>query len=90
MNIDHDRDAHTFRAAIDGNHATLDYALADRIMTITHTRVPDELSGRGIGGQLVRAALDAAREQDWKVIPACSFADAWMRKHPDYEVLRAA
>ncbi len=89
MSVVHDRDARTFRTAVDGNHATLDYELAGEVMTITHTRVPDEVSGHGIGGQLVRAALDSAREQGWKVIPACSFADVWMRRHPEYEELRA-
>ena len=49
-----------------------------------------EIGGRGIAGQLVRAALEFARGQGLKVRPECSYADAWMRKHPDYDTLRTA
>lgn len=89
MNIEHDHAAHVFSVDVDGQRATLDYELSGTVMTITHTRVPDALGGRGIGGQLVRAALDAARKQGWQVIATCSFADAWINKHPEYADLRA-
>lgn len=59
------------------------------LMTITHTGVPAEVGGRGIAGDLVRAALVAAREQAWKVVPACAYAQTWMKRHPEFEDLRA-
>ena len=58
-------------------------------MTITHTIVPAAIGGRGIAGQLVQAALDHARSAGLKVAPECSYADDWMRTHPEYEDLRA-
>lgn len=83
MNIQHDETGHVFSVLIDDAQASLRYELDAGIMTITHTNVPEALGGRGIGGELVRAALDTARRQGWKVVPACSFADAWMRRHPE-------
>ena len=65
----------------------LDYGLASAVMTITHTEVPAEVGGRGIASALVRAALDAARAEGWKVVPACSYAAVWMQKHPEYRDL---
>jgi predicted GNAT family acetyltransferase len=53
-------------------------------MTITHTGVPPEVGGRGIASALVQAALDVARAEGWKVVPACSYAAVWMQRHPDY------
>lgn len=88
MDIQHDETARTFRLRIDEQLASLRYELDRGIMTITHTNVPDALGGRGIGGELVRTALDIARRNGWKVIPACSFADAWMRRHPETADLR--
>lgn len=88
MDIQHDETARTFRLHIGEQLASLRYEFDRGTMTITHTNVPDALGGRGIGGELVRAALDTARRNGWKVIPACSFADAWMRRHPETADLR--
>jgi predicted GNAT family acetyltransferase len=80
--ISHDADAHRFSTELDGNRAELDYTLADGVMTITHTRVPPAIGGRGIAAQLTEAALGAARAAGWSVNPACSYAKAYLEKHP--------
>lgn len=87
--IQHDRAAHRFETVVDGSLCELDYTLASNVMTITHTGVPGAVGGRGIAGTLVQAALDAARAEGWKVRPACSYALAWMRRHAEYDDLRA-
>jgi predicted GNAT family acetyltransferase len=80
--IDHDRGAHRFTTEVDGNRAELDYTLANGVMTITHTRVPPAIGGRGIAAQLMEAALSAARAAGWSVDPACSYAKSYLAKHP--------
>jgi uncharacterized protein len=79
--IRHDQSAHQFVTEVEGSRAHLDYALADGVMTITHTRVPSAIGGRGIAGELMAAALDAARTAGWSVHPACSYAIAYMARH---------
>ena len=74
---------------VDGALCALDYTLDHGVMTITHTLVPEAVGGRGLAGTLVRAALDAARLEGWKVVPACSYAKAWMVRHPEFDDLRA-
>ena len=81
--IDHDTNAHRFITEVDGQRAVLEYVLADAVMTITHTRVPAAIGGRGIAAELMRAALNAARAAGWTVNPVCSYAAAYMRRHPD-------
>ncbi|HEV7614553.1 MAG TPA: GNAT family N-acetyltransferase [Steroidobacteraceae bacterium] len=82
--ISHDPTAHRFTVEVDGIPAKLDYTLADGVMTITHTRVPPAIGGRGIAAELTRTALDTARKAGWSVNPACSYAAAYMAKHsPD-------
>jgi predicted GNAT family acetyltransferase len=56
----------------------------DGATAITHTVVEDAYEGQGIGGRLVRAALDDLRERGARVIPLCSFAAAWIERHEDY------
>jgi predicted GNAT family acetyltransferase len=81
--INHDINRHRFATEVDGHEALLDYSLSDRVMTITHTEVPQEIGGRGIAADLMRAALAAAKQEGWTVVPACSYAAAYLRRHPD-------
>ena len=80
--VSHDPGARRFTTEVDGRRAQLDYMLAGRNMTITHTGVPPEIGGRGIAAELMSAALSAARTAGWSVTAACSYAAAYMAKHP--------
>ncbi len=37
-----------------------------------------------MGGRLVHAALEQARERGHKVVPHCSFARAYVARHPEF------
>lgn len=82
--IQHDSAAHRFHVEVEGVSCVLDYTLTGAVMTITHTGVPASVGGRGIASALVRSALDAARSEGWSVVPGCSYAAAWIQRHPDY------
>jgi uncharacterized protein len=82
--------AHTpnkFVTQVDGITAHLEYELAGQVMTITHTMVPDALGGRGIAAQLTQAAFDHARAEGFKIIPACSYAASWAKRHAQEQEL---
>lgn len=72
-----------FHVDVNGHRSELHYTLSGGRMAITHTQVPDALRGRGIAGQLVRAAFDRARAEGWTVAPQCSYAAAWAERHPE-------
>ena len=72
-----------FELTIDGHVAELVYRLEGDRMVLTHTGVPDELEGQGIGGRLVRAAVGEAEAQHLTLVPQCSFARSWLERHPD-------
>jgi predicted GNAT family acetyltransferase len=57
------------------------------VITFTHTEVPPELNGRGIGSTLVRGALEQVRFRGLKVVPKCPFVAAYMGKHPEFNDL---
>jgi uncharacterized protein len=87
MKIEHEQNR--FFTKVDAIVAHLDYELADKVMTITHTIVPEALGGRGIAGHLTKAAFDHARAQGYKIIPACSYVAAWVKRHADEQDLLA-
>jgi uncharacterized protein len=89
ISIAHEQSAHRFVAVVEGQECVIDYRLSGSTMTITHTGVPDSLGGRGIAGELTRFALDAARKLGWKIVPACSYAEAFFKKHPEFADLLA-
>jgi len=37
----------------------------------------------------VAIGVMTARKHGWKVMPACSYADVWMKRHVSYQDLRA-
>lgn len=88
--VTHDPAAARFTARVDGSVAEQTYRIADGVMTILHTRVPDAIAGRGIAGTLTAAALAHARAQGLKVVPQCSYVAAYVEKHSEYADLVAS
>ena len=74
---------HRFELTVDGHLAELVYRLEGDRLRLVHTEVPDELEGQGLGGVLVRAAIDRAERDGLTIIPRCEFARGWLEKHPD-------
>jgi predicted GNAT family acetyltransferase len=103
IDIRHDRDATRFHAPIHDDEPdradagavemanmgmVLSYRqVAEGVIDLRSTLVPPHLRGRGLGGQLVRHALDWAREHDTKVIPSCPFVARFIEDHPEYQDL---
>ena len=79
---------HRFELDVDGHKAVAYYRLAPGLITVTHTEVPKELSGRGIGSKLVQGALEAARTLGLKVVAECPFVRAYIGKHPEFAHLQ--
>jgi predicted GNAT family acetyltransferase len=76
-----------FELDLNGSTAVAYYELAPGVITFRHTEVPPEMAGHGIGSQLVRGALEAARQRGLKVVPKCPFVAAYMAKHPEFNDL---
>ena len=66
-----------------GARAELVYRRMGSRLVLVHTEVPEDLGGRGIGGQLVRAAVEWAAADGLVVTPWCPFARKWLGDHAD-------
>jgi uncharacterized protein len=79
-----------FEYEVEGRTAFIDYRRAGSVLSLTHAKVPPELEGRGIGSSMTRGTLDLIHERGEKVIPLCSFVEAFIRRNPDYQDLLAS
>jgi predicted GNAT family acetyltransferase len=75
--------ARRFELVEDGKLAELVYRFDGDRMVLIHTEVPVALEGRGLGGDLVEAAVDHAAERGIILVPRCPFARGWLERHPD-------
>jgi len=66
-----------------------DYHRQPGRLVITHVEAPPNLRGSGHAGRLMQGIVDEARAEDVKVLPLCSYARAWMQRHPEYRDLVA-
>ena len=88
--VDH-KDAKRYEASVPGGTAFVDYRLKPGAIVFTHTEVPKESAGHGVGDALVRHVLDDARARGLAVVPLCPFVAEWIERHPDYkDLIRAS
>ncbi|GAA4743983.1 GNAT family N-acetyltransferase [Sphingomonas daechungensis] len=88
LRIRDNADLHRFEIDLgNGSRAFAQYMLGHGKIVFTHTEVPKDHEGQGIGTALIRFALDAARDRGLKVVPTCPFFADYLKKHPDVQDL---
>jgi predicted GNAT family acetyltransferase len=85
--VRHNPAASRFEIEIDGHLSVIDYVRGDGVITFTHTFTPPEQRGRGLAEMLVRAALNHARAEQLRVVPACPYVARFIRRHAEYQGL---
>ena len=89
MEVINNKGKNRFELEIDGIFAVIEYELKKDKIFLVSTLVPDELSGRGIGKKLVGGAVDLIEKMNLKIVPVCSFIQAWFKRNPDKRELLA-
>jgi predicted GNAT family acetyltransferase len=87
--VTHDESRTRFETTVDGQLCVADYQMRGNVMWMTHTGVPPAVGGRGVAAELVRAALEWADSNDFKVEPACRYVEAYMCRYPETQKLLA-
>ena len=83
IHVEHNAQEKCFLAVVDGYKALLEYRMLDEhTIDMHHTFVPNELRGKGVAAVLAKTALDYAKEQDYKVVPSCSYIAVYLQRHP--------
>jgi predicted GNAT family acetyltransferase len=65
------------------------YQIKPGVVNIARTYVDASLRGRGVAGELMRAAAAELTARGQKAVATCSYAERWFAEHPDaYAPLR--
>lgn len=59
------------------------------VRVATHTLVPPPIGGRGVAAKLVEAMVADARDQGFRIVPACSYVEAMFRRNKEWAELRS-
>jgi len=82
-------DGRRFVLRENGAEAFAEYRAESGRLIVPHVEAAHSLRGTGAAGRLMEGVADAARRRGVKIVPLCPYADAWMRRHPETEDLRA-
>ena len=66
-----------------------DYAVQGSTRVILHVEADPALRGTGAAGKFMQALAEHARAEGLKLAPRCSYAVAWLKRHPEFDDLKA-
>ena len=89
LDVVHDDEGHRYVLRSDGEHVGLiDYRLTEtadgEVFDLHHTEIRRDARGNGLGGVLVRGALEDLKERDRKVVPTCWFVREFIGANPEF------
>jgi uncharacterized protein len=73
---------HRFEAQENGLTVFANYREHDGHFILTHVEADPALRGTGAAARLMEAIVAHARAHALKLVPRCSYAVAWFRRHP--------
>ncbi|HLY78619.1 MAG TPA: GNAT family N-acetyltransferase [Caulobacteraceae bacterium] len=72
---------HRFEMLEQGQTVFADYRRDGRRLIIDHVEAPESLRGTGAAGRFMEGLVAAARAEGSTIVPICSYAAAWLRRH---------
>lgn len=78
-----------FELEVDGQIVFADYRRQGSVVIVPHVEAPPALRGTGASGRLMEGVLARLRARGEKIVPTCSYAAAYIRRHPEHHDLLA-
>ncbi|MEJ2113908.1 MAG: GNAT family N-acetyltransferase [Flavobacteriaceae bacterium] len=91
MNPDviHEKENDRFIIYSEGKESFIEYRINDDEINLYHTYTDPGLRGKGLAALVVRAAFEYAKENNLKVLPTCSYVQAFIKRNDEYSALIA-
>jgi len=81
--LTHNPDESRYEYHIDGHIAYITYLQQGDNMHLTHTIVPDPLSGKGLARMLLEDVLEVIKKEGKKAVAECSYVVRYQEKNPE-------
>ena len=78
-----------FELEIDGQIVFADYRRQGDVVVVPHVEAPLALRGSGASGQLMEGMLALLRARGETIVPLCSYASDYIRRHTEHRDLLA-
>lgn len=89
MEVINNTDRKRFELQIEDKTAFIEYIRTTDKLFLTHTEVPKELEGQGIGSKMVVHAFNFIKADNLKLVPLCPFVAAYLKRHPEWKNILA-
>jgi len=89
IEVKHDKENERFVAEVEGDKAYLSYNIINDKINFSSTFTPPKSRGKGIAKIIVEYAFNYAKENNLKVIPTCSYVQAFVERDDKYKDLLA-
>ena len=66
-----------------------DYAVQGETRVILHVEADPALRGTGAAGRFMQAMAEHARAEKLKLVPRCSYAVSWLKRHREFDDVAA-
>jgi predicted GNAT family acetyltransferase len=87
--VHHNAERGCYELEAGGATALTAYRREGDVLSFTHTEVPEEMEGQGVGTRLIAGALDDVRRRGMRIVPLCSFVRHYVETHPETQDLLA-
>jgi hypothetical protein len=81
--MEDNKQLHRFELIENGLVVFADYRIRDGKYLLPHVEAEPALRGTGAAGRLMEAIVAHARAEKLILVPRCSYALAWFKRHPD-------
>ncbi len=91
LKISHNETKGIFFCDVEGHRCVVEHEIKDKgaTMDVFRTYVHSDLRGKGIAEALLKAVVLYAAQNGKKVIPSCSYAVTFFRRHQEHQILLA-
>lgn len=83
----HEKENERFVIYVEGHEVYVEYTMRNNSIDLHHTYTHPALRGKGLAALVVKAALEYAKVNKFKVIPTCSYVQAFIAKNDEYKEL---
>jgi predicted GNAT family acetyltransferase len=74
--------ASRYELDVGGQTAFALYRREGSTLYIRHVETPPPLRGSGVASRLMEGIAEIAGREHLQIVPLCSYAQAWLRRHP--------